>query len=172
MNIHPLIVHFPIAFFTVYALAEILRIKFLTKQNYWFYFKAIVLFIGLAGSGVAFLTGDTAKNLFEGQRNIIDLHEFWAQTTIVIFSVLAGAYFIAWLEKVNFRSKLPKALTSLWNLLVMIEQFILSAPIAILLAVFGLIAVTITGALGGSLVYGQNFDPIVKLIYSWYGLNQ
>ena len=34
-----------------------------------------------------------------------------------------------------------------------------------LLALLGLIAITITGGLGGAIVYGKDVDPIVSFIY-------
>ncbi|MFA4887422.1 MAG: hypothetical protein WC595_04365, partial [Candidatus Nanoarchaeia archaeon] len=37
--------------------------------------------------------------------------------------------------------------------------------LGIILSLIGLMLITITGALGGSIVYGTDTDPVVKLIY-------
>ena len=46
MNIHPLLVHFPIALLTIYSLLELVPFKQIYRQSYWFYTKAIILIIG------------------------------------------------------------------------------------------------------------------------------
>lgn len=47
MNIHPFLVHFPIALFCVYTILECVRFQVVIKQPYWFYLKAgIVIMTG------------------------------------------------------------------------------------------------------------------------------
>jgi len=46
-----------------------------------------------------------------------------------------------------------------------LKYFILFPPVAIVLALAGLVAITVTGGLGGAIVYGPDADPFFKLVY-------
>jgi hypothetical protein len=52
------------------------------------------------------------------------------------------------------------------NSLVTFFLFFSKRWVSILLAIVGLILITVTGALGGILVYGPDVDPVAKLLYS------
>jgi hypothetical protein len=49
-----------------------------------------------------------------------------------------------------------------------IQSIVLNVYIAPLLALLGIIAVTITGALGGAIAHGADTDPVVQMIYSLF----
>jgi len=49
-------------------------------------------------------------------------------------------------------------------------QKIINSGLIIPLALFGLAAIAITGALGGAIVYGPNIDPFVAFIIKILGL--
>ena len=176
-NYHPLLVHFPVALLSLYAFAEIIRFKTVNNQPYWFYIKAVLVICGTLASYLAYATGDSAKyavlsgqdgfrHLVNDPRAVINMHENWANVTVIIFSALAGGYLIAWLKTLNFERFMPgKFLGSIWKLLVNLEKAIIETKFVIILALAGLAAVTITGSLGGAIVYGPNADPFVKIIY-------
>jgi uncharacterized membrane protein len=172
MNIHPLLVHFPIAFFTVYAVMELVRMKKVIQRQEWFYIKAVVLLIGFLGSLAALMTGDIAKDAIGnlGNRQLISLHEFFAELTIFIFGTLAGSYVVAGLRRFDISGITQKdgVTRGIWAVLVYIEELILHTPLVILFALLGLAAVTITGGLGGSIVYGPNNDFATSLIYHFF----
>jgi uncharacterized membrane protein len=46
INVHPLLVHFPIALLVVYSLLEWVPLKKLANLSSWFYIKATFLFFG------------------------------------------------------------------------------------------------------------------------------
>jgi len=46
MDFHPLVIHYPIAFLTTYAIFELLRFKKLLDLPYWLYIKATLLILG------------------------------------------------------------------------------------------------------------------------------
>lgn len=163
-----MLVHFPIALLIMYAVLELIRFRFVICQSYWFYVKAVLAICGTIGGYAALLTGDTARHLVllnhPELRALIGQHEFWAQTSVLIFSVLGGAYILAWADQFEFVRKFP-IIKQLWGTLSWLRRFILSTPVSILLALAGLVSLTITGALGGSIVYTPGNDPFTNWIY-------
>ena len=160
MNFHPVLVHFPIALLSIYALMEIVRLKRFTLNKAYQDIKAFLAIIGTASAWAASWTGDDARAAFRGKalvEQVVHTHENYADLTIAIFSLIAGAYLVIflsrWLGKVRY-----------WNILEKIAAFILRPSIVITLAIVGIILLTITGALGGLMVYGVNSDPVVAFV--------
>ncbi len=168
MNLHPIFVHFPIALFTLYCLFELLRFKRLRENDTWFYLKLSLLVIGTAFGFVALQTGDIAKHLLESARGnpLVSLHEFWAQFTVSFFGFLSACYLIAWAKKYDLRriTERNNFIKKCWSVLLWIEHLMIETPLAVLLAVLGFLALVITGALGGSIVYGTNADIFTKFV--------
>jgi len=166
MQIHPIFVHFPVAFLTVYSLMEFIRLKKLSLKNYWFYAKAIILVVGFVGALVALQTGSIDRQNYprgSPERQIISVHSSWAWASTYIYSIVVLLYAIAWIDKERLVHAEPSK--KFWHALVKIETKILESWIIIFLAAAGLIAITIIGALGGVIVYGQNADPFVSFVY-------
>jgi uncharacterized membrane protein len=175
MNIHPIFVHFPVALLSLYSVFELVRFRKIMAQDYWFYIKAIFVIIGTLFSYAALYTGGLAEDLRrqaagKGAGNqmifrVIDVHSNWAVAVAIIFSLISVVYIIEWLRR---SAVLPQAFmnSSSWNVVLKVNAFLLSAPIIIPLAVVGLIAITVTGSLGGAVEYGANSDPVVHFIYN------
>lgn len=91
---HPRVIHFAVAFLTVYPLAEL--IAFIIKKDYLEKTAHIILFIGVIGALGAVLTGNQAENvasLWEEKGAIIPFgeineHQEYATITILFFSAL------------------------------------------------------------------------------------
>lgn len=147
MNIHPIIVHFPIALLTLYAVFELIRFKKVTSQPYWFQIKAILAVLGTLGAYVAAASGPDG-----GGSALKEMHEQFASLTVLIFTIIALAYLLEWF----FPSKY--------------SNFVHRPYIIIPLAILGLVAVTVTGGLGGALVYGTQFDPFMAPIFKLLGV--
>lgn len=184
MNIHPLFVHFPIALLTVYAVMEfggpmllkILKVfkkegtelaQFITSELY----KNIKAFLVIVGAVLGFptlQTGEMAEHAMRaasgdtqgfGTTNagqLIELHSTFATASVWLFAVLAVAYILkhSWFNKYAILKK--------------ISDIVLNPCLAGILAVAGIILLTITGALGGAITYGPDVDPIVQYIYNWF----
>ena len=163
MNIHPIVVHFPIAFLVVYALCELLRFRKITGQPYWFYLKAFLVIVGILGALVAYQAGEAIEHLFEAEYGeVVRVHAFFARISSAIFAILAASYFIAWLNRLKTIN------SSFWRMLTRIQVFVLETPIAIVLAIIGLSAISITGALGAAIAHGPDSDPFVSFVYKLF----
>lgn len=175
MNIHPIFVHFPIALLTIYALLEMIRFRKVLAQEYWFYIKAAIVIIGALSSYLTLYTGSLAEDYLHThgavlQNNpvsfrLIDIHSNWAVATVVIFSFIAVVYTIEWLNKSAVIQNKMRTFF-IWRITLKVCDFILSGPIIIPLALIGLVVLTVTGSLGGAVVFGPNADPIVHAIYN------
>jgi len=163
MNLHPIFVHFPIALLTVYALLELASlIKPIRDRAYVFYVKAVFLIGGAAGAGAAYLTGsEQGETLQPGSEfyRVMTIHSQWALATLLLFGCLAAVYAAAWLCREWTR--MPEGLKKILSL----HRYVTETPLAPVLALIGLGVVTVTGALGGSLAYGPDVDPVVSFIY-------
>lgn len=141
MNLHPLVIHFPIAFLTIYAIFEFIRFQKVTGQAYWFNVKKTLILIGWVGSLFAATTGLIATGgVIQGPRLFI-MHETFALTTIVL-STIASIFYIK-----NKQSRL-----------------------LILIALFILVSITITAGLGGAMAKGTRFDPLMAPIFKLLGV--
>jgi len=167
MNLHVIFIHFPIALFTLYAFFEVLRFKKLQEKIYWFYIKATLSIAGALGSYVAYISGDALEDKFSAVGNLLDIHSIWATISVIIFSIIAFAYLIEWVKRSNLiHSDINSFFGRVWFIKQRVSEIILSPVIIIPLAIFGIIAITITGALGGIIVYGKNADFITAFIYN------
>lgn len=168
MNIHPIFVHFPIAFLTLYAVSEFIRSKKVVTLPGWRYIKLLLLVVGLLGAFLALGTGDFGEKEFISARAIIRVHETFAQITTSIFSALV-LYYLVFEVNVRWGAQIASTVyMRLWNIIATIFNKVFSKQVIIALAFLGLITISITGALGGAIVYGPNADPVVHLVYSWF----
>ncbi len=175
MNLHPVFVHFPVALLTVYALMELVRFKKVMSQPYWFYLKAVFLTIGGLGALLALYTGDMARSAvrqgdfvvaINNFKQVLNVHENFAHLSVAIFGLLAASYLFLWLQRENFSAFAEKInLGALWKLLLKFARFFVETRFVIFMALAGLICITITGGLGGVMVYGTSADPFFGIIY-------
>jgi len=167
MNIHPILVHFPIAMLVIYAVFEIARFRFLTRQSWYEPTKVVLLAIGVLSSFVALSSGEVAADIV-GETDLVEMHSAFAVASTWIFSVLLIAYIVHGLAvslSVTRIRTLVEKLGPIWRALIVLARFILKPSVAVILAILGLMAITVTGALGGAIVYGPDIDPIVSFVY-------
>jgi len=169
MDLHPMIVHFPIALLSIYAVMELIRSKKLLRNESWLYVKVAFLILGTLGAFAALSSGEGAADSF-GETPVVEVHQFWATTTTTIFGIIAGLYVIFFIDKFLSEKipKIAKKTKKYWSIVMKIDNFLLTSFVIVLAAFTGLIAVTITGALGGAIVYGTTSDPIVAFVYGLF----
>lgn len=161
MDLHPLVVHFPVALLSLYAVAECLRFKRLLLESGWFVAKGVLLIIGSLTSFIALGTGEIAEEL-RGESALIEAHSAWATATAWIFGVLAVLYLITLIMRYKPEWALRIKVASIGAY----AQRIVAHWAVAIVALAGLAALTITGALGAALVHGPNIDPAVSVIYT------
>jgi uncharacterized membrane protein len=156
MNLHVVVIHFPIAALTLYALLELVRWRKIAGLSYWFYLKAFLVIVGELGAIAAVVTGKILIQGFQGKLpKAIEMHERFAIMTAIAFGIIVLLYITAWLGRAR-SSPVPK-----------VESF-LAGWLMPLLALAGLILITITGGLGGAMVFGADVDPIASLVYKLF----
>lgn len=169
MNLHPIVIHFPIALFSLYAVCELAGLMVRIRTYSWLeHIKTFLVVTGTALSFVAIQTGESVAesmrvmNITETMRSAIAMHERFANATSVIFTVISLVYLFRIVEQRAWFGRMPKFLQSIVTTYLRLLDH---RVFLVLAASMGLLAITVTGALGGSLVYGADVDPIVKLIY-------
>lgn len=159
-NFHVVVIHFPIALLTLYAVLEILRFRRLQNWQPMFYIKAVLAILGALSAWAAVITGQmlTGFSFFPG---LLGLHQKFAIISAIIFSVIAAFYKIAWRGRVygNWKPRLAASA----------EKFIGSFWMPIL-ALIGLGCITLTGAFGGAMAFGSNVDPWTPFILRLFGV--
>lgn len=159
-------VHFPIALLTLYACLEIISIKRLQALPYWWYIKALIVIAGSLSSFVTLETGSLIEHDFSFVRNVVEVHSLWGYITSFIFAVLAIGYLVGWISRAYpLATERRPWIRPVWNILVSVQRFVLNRYVSLLLALCGLIAVTVTGALGGAISQGPDIDPVVHFVY-------
>lgn len=148
-ELHPMLVHFPIAFFMLYAVIEIISV-FIKDKTYEKFI--LILLIGgvLVGMGAVLtgnqaasqirdllLTSDSLSNTF----NILDQHENYATISLWFFTIIST---------LRISLLLKKKFTYKWKI------------IYIGFALIGCFLIFQTGKLGGELVhkYGINIEKL------------
>lgn len=111
---------------------------------------------------MALLTGDIASELSAPPELVVEKHETFATLTTIIFGFLTAAYVVYGIQLTTWHGVIVRSpVGKIWGIVSRIALLCVSPIVAIPLALVGLIAVTITGALGGLMVYGPKVDPFV-----------
>jgi len=166
-NLHPIFVHFPIALLSLYVFMELVSWGRIRQNSKWTFTKALMATSGGISLLVARQLGDAAGHLLNDQsmRPLLHLHEQYANYSTVVFGILGCVYLLVLLKLyLNVHPNFPLLSSGLWTLF-KIQQLITDTPLVQLLALAGLITLTITGALGGAIVYGSNTDPFTNFVY-------
>jgi uncharacterized membrane protein len=149
-NLHPILVHFPIALLFLYSVIKIFP---LAK---WFpavprkQIERILLFVGFLGALAALFTGPIAAKLVVPNEALVKAHSTFAFFATLIYALLVLGEIISYFK---FR-----------------ENFLSQGWFSKILALAGLVAITVTGMLGGVMVYGLSADPFAGMVLKILGI--
>ncbi len=164
MDLHPIFVHFPIAFFTLYSALEIIPWSKLQEKVEYFWLKFGILIAGVLSAPVTLMSGDAASEGFEVGKlsRLVETHEALAQLTVIVYVVilvLSGARILTLINHPLIANQ--PTVNKFVTLLNKINQRYVLA----ILALIGLILITVTGALGGAIAFGLGVDPLADYFY-------
>lgn len=167
MNIHPIVVHFPIAFLFIWGLCEVLPVNKWFASINWVPIKNFLLIIGFLGGWVAQMTGEQAEHLI-GRNSLVHTHSAFAQASMILFGIFAVEVIILFIKAKYFN------IYNTFGILAKIVDkclLLLQNKIVRGLIVFcALVAIFITGLLGGVMVHGTTADPLAPFVLRLLGL--
>lgn len=167
-NIHPIIVHFPIALLFIYSIIKILPLSKWLPQVAWKHIERTLLVFGVLGAFASSATGEVAEHLVHPSHNLVEMHALFAGASTWIYGLLlAGEFLSLFIPFLSAKINLPKTI----HYLSIIEKILTQKTLSKFLAFLGLIAISITGMLGGVMVYGLSADPMAKIVLQILGLN-
>lgn len=167
-NIHPIFVHFPIALLFIYSVIKILPFKKWISSVSWQHIERFLIVFGVFGAFVSLATGGTAEHLARANRQLIEVHSTFASISTFIYCVLLFGEIIFILN--NSYQSLIKT-EKVKSFLIKLERLICNPFVSKLLALLGFISISITGLLGGVIVYGVSADPIAGFVIKLLGIN-
>lgn len=167
-NIHPLFVHFPIALLFIYSILKVIPLGKYLPNVAWRHIERVMLFVGVLSAMVASATGEEAEHLIRANRNLIHAHSTFADITVFVYGLILAAS-LAEIVISHYSDVLSKY-PALNNLVVKFSNLFNSRFVSTSLAVIGLIAISVTGLLGGVIVYGVTADPLASFTLKLLGI--
>ncbi|MBP9714963.1 MAG: hypothetical protein KBD52_00525 [Candidatus Pacebacteria bacterium] len=166
-NIHPIIVHFPIAFLFIYSVIKILPFSKWMPSVSWKQIERVILLVGFLGALAANSTGEIAEDLVRPNHQLVEAHSFFAGASILFYGLILLGEILTLLipfmiQKLN--------IVPLIKLFTFFEKLLTNKALVLLLAFLGIISISITGMLGGVMVYGLSADPLAPIILKMLGI--
>jgi uncharacterized membrane protein len=166
-NIHPIIVHFPIALLFIYSIIKVLPLERWFSKVSWNYTRILFLVLGVLGAFVAGTTGEIAEELVRPNQQLVEMHSLFAGiATWVYVALLVGEVIPLITPWLNSKFNWPV----LTKFLFIIKKILSNNLISKLLAIVGLVAIIVTGLLGGVMVFGLTADPLAGIVLQILGI--
>ena len=166
-NIHPLLVHFPIAFLLLYSLLRILPFDRWFPKVSWRQIRLTVLLAGVLGAMASNATGEIAEHIARPDPRIVELHAFFASASTWLYGLpLIGE--VLFVLNQYLAGKFISGVV--YTFLGVIERILTNNTLVWILAILGVIAISLTGLLGGVMVYGVSADPLAPFVLKLLGL--
>ena len=167
MNLHPLVVHFPIALLSFYTFLEFLTLFPFAKKWNLKTTKILLLIWGLLWANIALQTGELAADILNSKYlgHIIDRHQWIGQASVYPYAILLVMYLLREIgehqRQRTYREKRSKYMDIALKRIQKLESW----KVFVIFAVIGFILLSITGAIGGGIVYGPDADPLTKIMF-------
>jgi uncharacterized membrane protein len=168
-DIHPIFVHFPIALLMIYSIIKVLPLKTWFPSVAWRDIETSLLVLGTLGAFAALATGENAEHITRPNRQLVEAHStFAAISTWLYVALIAG-------EIVEFvtgnRSPFKRIQPGIHKAFFFARGILMNGTFSKIIAVLGLVAISLTGLLGGVMVYGTTADPLAKIVLSLLGIS-
>ncbi len=167
-NIHPIIVHFPVAMLFVYSIIKILPLKRWFHTIAWRQIRAAFLVVGVGGAMLALNTGEVAEHLFRGNHKLVEAHSTFGAISLWLYLILLVGE-IALYSAPKIISFKPYAIR-IKKVLTVVAQILTNPILSKIIAFIALVAIGMTGLLGGVIVYGVSVDPLAPTILKLLGI--
>jgi uncharacterized membrane protein len=129
--------------------------------------ELVLLFAGVIGAFVANLTGEVAENLTRPDHKLVETHATFALISIWAYGLILMGEILTILSSIVIPKHNIRVLDSLMS---PIHKVLTINFITKLLAIVGLVAIAVTGLLGGVMVYGTSADPLAPIILKLLGI--
>lgn len=160
-NIHPLIVHFPIALLLLYSVLRVVPFERFAPSMAWRQIRQVLLLAGVLGAFAASTTGEIAERLVRPDRAIVEMHSSFAAASTWIYGLLLLGEVLFYINRYLAKKSQVYAFS---KVLIYIEGILTNSAFTWILALCGLLAISLTGLLGGVMVYGTSADPIAPAV--------
>ena len=167
-NIHPILVHFPIALLFLYSIIKILPFQKWIPSVSWKHIERALLVVGVLGAFAALATGETAQHLMQPNRQLVHAHSNFASIATFLYCVLLAGEVV---DYVKTRYARLMEIDIIKKLFEIIQEVLGNRVISGALAFLGLIAISVTGLLGGVMVYGVSADPFAAIVLKILGIS-
>lgn len=167
-NIHPIFVHFPIAFFLLYSLLKIVPFDKLVKNVAWRQIQRVVLLAGFLGAMVSNATGELAEHIARASHKTVEVHATFAALSMWMYGLLLAGEALVIINQ--FLAKKNITLSFVNGILKTFEKILTQKTFSWILALVGVVAIFVTGVIGGAMVYGMSADPLAPIIFKLLGL--
>lgn len=167
-NLHPIFVHFPIALLFLYSIIKILSLPKYFPAVAWKHIERILLVAGILGAFVALATGETAEHLIQPNHQLVEAHSTFAAISVWMYGLLLAGEVLE-----NFASFIQNKINIpfVTKASVFFQKILTNNTVSIVLAILGLVAITVTGLLGGVMVYGTSADPLAGIVLKILGIS-
>lgn len=167
-NIHPIFVHFPIALLFIYSVIKVLPLSKWFPKVMWKHIERALLFFGVLGAFAGLATGETAEHLTRANHDLVEAHSMFASiATWMYVLLLVGEILLVLMPWITQKIKS----TQLLKVIIFLKNLLTHRIISIVLAILGLVAISITGLLGGVMVYGTSADPVAHIVLKILGID-
>ncbi len=168
-NIHPLFVHFPIALLFIYSIIKVLPLEKWLPSISWKHIERALLVFGTLGAFAALTTGEIAEQISKPNHQLVEMHSAFANISTWIYAALLLGEILT-VIKDRLAVKL-ETVVYVKKIIILVQKILTNEILSVTLAFLGLVAISVTGLLGGVMVYGTSADPVAGIILKILGIN-